>query len=171
MKQAVRILVVFFVFVVAVIGVGQAKVYPKYFDDNQDLILITGRMGLAFYVDRSSLVVEEYEPPQYIITVNVVRIEFPQKREPNGELSRKGAEIVAVDPYRFFYNYDKQLMFIDKNRTDNWLYLPARDPSERGLPVGRLAGEMAFALAYNMSFYGKKMYSYDDFYPKGVKVK
>lgn len=172
MRRAVRVLMAFFVFFIAVIGVSQAW-YPKYFDDNKDLIFITGRMGEGFYVDRSSLVVEKYEPPQYIITVNVVRISFPLKNGPDGDFSRQGAKIVSVKPFRFFYNYDKRVMFIDAARTDNWNYLPARDSSpQRGLAVGRPAGEMAFALAYNMSFYGKKLEEYDkDFYPRGVKVK
>lgn len=37
--------------------------YPTYLNGNRDLILCDGHMGVAWYVDRTSLVVQKYEPP------------------------------------------------------------------------------------------------------------
>ena len=67
-----RIAVLFLgLFVFAASSVAFAN-YPTYLNGNRDLILCDGHMGMGYYVDRTSLVVQKYEPPQYIIAVNVV---------------------------------------------------------------------------------------------------
>ena len=57
---------------VMVIGSVASANYPTHFNGNANYILVDGHMGTAWYVDKSSLVVQKYEPPQYIIAVNVV---------------------------------------------------------------------------------------------------
>ncbi|WP_282927851.1 hypothetical protein [Megamonas funiformis] len=111
-------------------------------------------MGSAWYVDRSSLNVQKYEPPQYIIAVNVVRVD---------NADRRSTEIKNVHTYRFFYNSDLGQMYADFNNNDNWRYLnPQGSWAETGISMP--AGEIAFALAYNYKFYGDRAYYSDDFY-------
>ena len=57
---------------VMVIGSVASANYPTHLNGNANYILVDGHMGTAWYVDKSSLVVQKYEPPQYIIAVNVV---------------------------------------------------------------------------------------------------
>ena len=56
---------------VMVIGSVASANYPTHLNGNANYILVDGHMGTAWYVDKSSLVVQKYEPPQYIIAVNV----------------------------------------------------------------------------------------------------
>ena len=46
--------------------------YPMYLNGDRNFIRCDGHMGTAWYVDRTSLVVQKYEPSQYIIAVNVL---------------------------------------------------------------------------------------------------
>lgn len=49
--------------------------YPTHLDNNPNYILVDAHMGTAWYLDRSSLSVQKYAPPQYIIAVNVVTVD------------------------------------------------------------------------------------------------
>lgn len=126
--------------------------YPTHLYGDKNFILCDGRS--AWYVDRSSLNVQKYEPPQYIIAVNVVRVD---------NADRRSTEIKNVHTYRFFYNSDLGQMYADFNNNDNWRYLnPQGSWAETGISMP--AGEIAFALAYNYKFYGDRAYYSDDFY-------
>ena len=50
--------------------------FPTHLNGDSNFILLTGtpQSGTAHYADRSSLVVEKYEPPQYIIDINVCSV-------------------------------------------------------------------------------------------------
>ncbi|WP_196599620.1 hypothetical protein [Pectinatus frisingensis] len=63
-----------FVGVVMMMLASVAFAYPAHLNDDPNYILCDGHMGGAYYVDRSSLVVEQYKPPVYIIAVNVVSV-------------------------------------------------------------------------------------------------
>lgn len=128
--------------------------YPDHLNGNSNYILCDGHMGYAWYVDRSSLNVQKYAPPQYIIAVNVVEV-------PNAD--RGYTAISNVKTYRFFYNSDLVQMYVDYNLNDNWKYLdPKGSWAETGIAMP--AGEIAFALAYNYKFYGSKAGYGSDFY-------
>lgn len=127
--------------------------YPKHLNGNSNYIFVDGHMGIGWYLDKSSLVVQKYEPPCYTIAVNVLRTE-------NGE-------ILGVNTYRFFYNYDDTAMYWDTTGHDGWKKLaPLGSWSETGIRMP--AGEMAFYLAYNMKFYGA--YTWSGRGLKNVKV-
>ncbi len=118
--------------------------YPNHLNGNPNYILVDGHMGIGWYLDRSSLVVQKYEPPCYTIAVNVVRTE-------NGK-------ILGVGTMRFFYNYDDTAMYWDKTGNDGWEKLqPLGSGAETRVRMP--AGEMAFYLAYNMKFYGAYTWS------------
>jgi len=55
---------------------GQAgSMYPDTLG-NGNYVCVDGGMGVGTYVDRSSVVVQQYNPPNYQIAINVVRIAF-----------------------------------------------------------------------------------------------
>lgn len=132
---------------------GAYGTYPDHLGGDSNYILCDGHMGSAWYVDRSSLTVQKYAPPQYIIAVNVIDV-------PRADLGN--TEIGYVRTFRFFYNSDLGQMYVDSNLNDNWRYLSPRGSwAETGIVMP--AGEIAFALAYGMKFYG--IYN-DSFYDR-----
>lgn len=133
--------------------------YPIYLGEDHNFVLCDGHMGTAWYVDKSSLTVQKYEPPQYIIAVNVVRVD--QADEGN-------TAIVDVKTDRFFYNYDSRKMYFDRNGNSTWVYLdPQGSWAETGIRMP--AGEIAFALAYNLKFYGGRSW-YNQFLHRSTVV-
>lgn len=137
--------------------------YPTHLNGNPNYICVDGHMGTAWYVDRSSLVNQMYNPPQYILAINVVRARSAYDDEDDFYNGGKG-KIVGVTTYRFFYNWNLRRMYVDRRTGANdWRYLsPNGSWAETG--VAMPAGEMAFALAYNLRFYGSRAYFSDDFY-------
>ena len=114
-------------------------------------------VGGGYYVDRSSLVVKQYKPPVYIIAVDVVSV-------PDADSGK--TKISTVKKYHFMYRYDQRNMYVpmeDPNSDLDWKYLkPNGTYAETG--VAMPAGEIAFYLAYNMSFYGERAGFKDSFY-------
>jgi len=116
--------------------------YPEHLNGDPNFILVDAHMGTGWYLDRSSLYVESYNPPQYIIVVNVCTVP---------KASTGNINITKVQTMRFSYNWDLGRMYI--GRYNYWSYLRPNGPwSETG--VSMPAGEMAFFLAYNLRFYG-----------------
>ena len=151
MKKIISIMVA--ILVLSIASIASAD-YPTYLNGDRNLIICDGHMGTAWYVDRSSLVVQKYAPPQYIIAVNIVEaigaggnvIDF---------YDGGPGKIVKVKTMWFFYNWDLREMYYDTTGLDGWKYL---NPHGRWAECGirRPAGEIAFYLAYKMRFYGSK---------------
>lgn len=114
--------------------------HQEYLNGDPNFEYCYSHMGATFYIDKSSLVVQKYEPPQYIIAINVVSVL-------DGH-----TDIDRVWTQRFFYNYDLRKMYADRDGNSNWYYLnPNGSEAEKGgwtMP----AGEKAFEAAYNMPF-------------------
>lgn len=139
--------------------------YPTYLNGNRNLILCDGHMGVAWYVDRTSLNVQRYDPPQYIIAVNVVTASSAYNNEEDFYNGGKG-RITDVKTMRFFYNWNLREMYIDTTGKDGWRFLPPMGSwAETG--VSKPAGEIAFYLAYKMKFYGGMSF-YDSFLKKNI---
>ena len=51
--------------------------YPQTLDDG-NLVAVDAHMGVAEYADRSSVVVQKYEPPDYQIAINIVAVQFSE---------------------------------------------------------------------------------------------
>ena len=121
-----------------------------FLNDDPNYVWVDVNQGKCWYIDRSSLYVEKYEPPQYIIVTNVCTV----PRASYGETT-----ITNVFPMRFFYNWKENKMYVDKKfGTSDWMYLQPLGPAY----INRLnmpAGEMAFYLAYHKKFYGRYKYS------------
>lgn len=130
--------------------------YPRYLNGDENFILIDGHMGTGWYVDRTSLEVQDYDPPQYIIAVNVISARSAIDDEKDFYNGGMGV-ITGVSTKRFFYNWDSRQMYIDRDGNSDWRYLdPNGSWAETGIAMP--AGEMAFALAYGLKFYGGKQF-------------
>jgi len=128
--------------------------YPTYLNNNRNYILCGGHQGVGWYIDRSSLVVKEYNPPHYLIAVNVVIASLSS----NGiQLDRVNSPIInKVETRYYYYNWDDREMYRLSDRDNKYHYIP---------PVGSLAdtghefsGELAFYIAYRTKFYGGRTY-------------
>ncbi len=120
-----------------------ASGYPDYLNGDRNFLLCGGHMGVGWYVDKSSLVVQQYNPPVYQIAVNVLIVE---------NADRGNTAPFRVDTEEFLYNWDERAMYRWGEKSSAWHYVP---------PVGSMAetghhfaGEMAFYIAYHMKFYG-----------------
>ncbi|WP_027396247.1 hypothetical protein [Anaerovibrio lipolyticus] len=137
--------------------------YPTYLNGNRNLILCDGHMGSAWYVDRTTLNVEKYNPPQYIISVNIITASSAYNNV-NDFYNGGEGKITGVRQARFFYNWDLREMYFDTTGKDGWRFLPPSG-SWAETSVFMPAGETAFYLAYKMKFYGRKVFN-DEFYEK-----
>lgn len=127
--------------------------YPKYLNGDTNYVLVDGHMGNAYYVDKSSLVVQKYDPPQYIIAVNVVTANSAYDDAKDFYERGGQGKIIDTHVYRFFYNWDRTEMYWDNTGHNGWQYL-SPNASWAETRIKMPAGEMAFYLAYNMKFYG-----------------
>ena len=130
--------------------------YGAHLGGNERYILVDGHMGTAWYLDKDSLYVERYEPPQCIIIADICTVE---------RADRGNTAISRVETKRFFYNWELLEMYVDRNGDADWRYLdPQGSWAETGIVLP--AGEMAFYTVCGLRFYGsKKIYdSYGDSY-------
>lgn len=131
--------------------------YPTHLNGDSDYILIDGRMGTAWYLDKTTLEVEKYEPPIYIINVDVVSAHSAIDSERDFYSGGSG-RITGTRHLRLFYNYSDTKMYIDTTGNDGWKYLPPL-AAAAVTRVNMPAGEMAFYLAYGKKFYGAYRWS------------
>lgn len=105
--------------------------------------MIWGHTRVATFIDKTSIAVQRYDPPYYIIAVNVFYA-------PDGGYG----DMEGYHTERFYYNYDITKMYIDqKAGTNDWVYLyPTYHDTMNS--ENHTVGEAAFYLAYHMKFYG-----------------
>ena len=140
MKRFFALVVGLCVFILS--GVAFAN-YPTYLNGDRNLILCDGHMGVAWYVDRTSLVVQKYEPPQYIIAVNVVSVQ---------DADMGNTAIHDVRTMRFFYNYDMQRMYIATQPNDSDLRYLNPNGCRVEIGIAHPAGKGPFRLDLGMDF-------------------
>ena len=166
MMKKILFLLLFLFLAVAALPSAYAN-YPTYLNGDRNFILVDGHMGIAWYVDWSSLVVQSYEPPSYIIAVNVISaqsaIDDVQDFYHGGE-----GTVTGIKTYRFSYDWGSRRMYADSG-SQGWKYLnPWGCWAETGIRMP--AGAMAFALAYGLRFYGefeKEAYDGTMYHPFG----
>ena len=148
-------------------------------------------MGFTSYIDTSSVVIDEYQPPQYIISINTIK---RHEQDINGEHLRNRT-------LKFKYDYAQRKMYLySPNHGDNfknrylndmkyskkpidnsidwdsdWQYISPDVYYGEGTGDMAVAGEVAFAIAYNLKFHGEKYRTFQDgFYtklPNATKIK
>ena len=164
MKRIIMLLVV--VLMLALSAAASAN-YPMYLNGDRNFILCDGHMGTAWYVDASSLNVLRYEPPEYVIAVDVVTARSAVGNEDDFYSGGRGT-VTDVRTMRFFYNWDLRQMYVAKEGADDWRLLPPQGSwAETGISMP--AGEIAFYLAYHMKFYGSKPF-YNSFLKRSTTV-
>ena len=171
--------------------VSSVAIAQSYLENSHRYVRCPIGMGIVSYIDTASVNVEEYRPPLYIITIN--KIERNTQDTYNTHL-RYGA-------FKFKYDYAQRKMYIYhpdhgdgmKNRyvsymknqnkpIDNtidwnseWQYIYPDVYYGSGTSDMAVAGEVAFAIAYNLKFHGEKYHVFQDgFYeklPNAAKIK
>lgn len=150
-----------------------------YFNGDKNYIQVGGSgTNNTNYIDRSSLNVHKYEPPYYIIAIN--NIPYAQ-----GVPGRQDHFVwKGMSTYRYMYDYNTRKMYVelfDKNKQPYWQYLDTNFYDRKRYSSAKLfttpsamdayfaRGEIAFALAYNMSFYDKPLSGYAKKYFETLK--
>lgn len=156
MKKVFLLLLSLCLFLMA--GTASANsLYPRFLNDDSNYVIVDGHMGAAWYLDCSSVYVEKYEPPQYIVVANICEVRHADKGN---------TDITRVFTHRYFYNWDLRQMYYDRDGNSNWVYLnPNGDWAHTGIVMP--AGEMAFYVTYRMKFYGS-LTSYSSYYKKYI---
>lgn len=104
MRSLLKVLFLTLTLITSMFTVSHASLYPEYLGGDTNFVLVDGHMGRAWYIDRSSLNVQKYAPPQYIISVNTAVVENADK----GNIT-----ISDIKNLRFFYNSDLGKMYYD----------------------------------------------------------
>ena len=105
--------------------------------------------GGTLYIDKLSIGIEKYEPPNYVIKFKSISYDiFPSKKYANEYW------------VKYYYNYDTKKIFREtKDRNNNTTLEPIDEKKYSKLPANQKwilnGGEIAFYLAYNMSFYNE----------------
>ena len=113
--------------------------------------------GVSVYIDRRSLDVQQYSPPNYIISFK--KIFYSVQPDLEKKLGNyKITTSYAIDRYK--YNFNERKMYVEylyrNGKLDtHWEYI---EPTKSGTSGQRSivsGGEIIFYLAYNMSFYNE----------------
>ena len=115
--------------------------------------------GIAIYISKSSVNVQQYSPPKYIIAVQWISVSFTRRQE-NGIWK----DVVYADlgrNERYLYDYEAKKIYAedyDNKNNPYWKYLDPKfaNGSNSSLISKEIdAAEFAFYWVYNMSFFDK----------------
>ena len=134
--------------------------YPEYLNRDRNYPLVWGHMDTGWFLDKTSIKCEKYEPPCYTLSADVLIVD---------KANQGNTSVSKIMPMRWFYNYSDVAMYIDRNYgTNNWRYLkPTGSNAESGLSM--YAGEAVFYVNYRMKFYGSQTW-YDSFLKRNIEV-
>ena len=117
--------------------------------------------GGATYAVKSSVSVEEYNPPNYKISIDIVTYNF------SDDYYRKTGTYVG-GPYKlhlkrrmtFFYNYQSKDIHYFDAKSNNWKYwdIKVRHSNAEGYLLIPNIAEVAFISAYKMRFFSDAYY-------------
>ena len=156
MKKWLLLVVAFCCFVFSGFNTANAN-YPVHLNGDPNFILVDGHMGTAWYLDRSSLNVQKYAPPHYIIAVNIVSVR---------NADRGNSDINSVTTKRFLYNWNTRDMYVERNlNASDWRYLrPNGSWAETGVTMTYWRNGI-LSCVY-LKFYGSMSYFNPNFYAK-----
>ncbi len=151
--------------------------YPDTLD-NGNLVLVDAHMGTGVYVDRSSVVVQKYAPPNYQLAINTIAVTFSDTYWKEHQTYLNGPYTMGKVITQYFrYNWDRKAVAHYNSYTGSWrAWNIHRDNCHAdGNPFVPNAAETAFVAAYHMRFFNhvqgyspmlKKSYRVisDDFY-------
>jgi hypothetical protein len=120
---------------------------PIYLNGDANYVRIDSHYDTAYYLDRSSVAVDEYNPPTYRLSANVYVV-------PNA--AQGSTTVSVVRTLQFGYDISDRnhwQMYWSQPSSDSWNYIEPRYVyAMNGIVLP--AGEMSFYIAYNMRFYG-----------------
>ena len=127
-----------------------ASLYEDLKNDPNYIYYGGGGTGISFFMDKSSLIVNKYEPPIYIIAF--IRMDY-STGFPKGGVP----ESVHPKVIWYKYNYNLRRMYWSKSNIDgtfSWEYIDTKNANiDSALNSIIAGGEIAFYLAYNINFY------------------
>ena len=130
-----------FVAIILSTNITQAE-YPKVFGDRCEYVLCGMHAGTGWYINRKSVNIQLYDPPNYRIACDVAVVR---------DATNGSTKITQMLHNEYRYNLDERKMYelVD----GEWRFIP---------PVGTNAelpssydGELAFFIVYRMKFYGE----------------
>ena len=144
----------------------------EYLNGDKNYIYCGASMGAGFFVDRNSLSVEKYNPPQYIISIDVVEVGNYFNNGSTKISRRKNCKFMYNYSTRKVYiytpdvisrqdmrkRYETQVQKIDQSIDWNsdWVILDVY--YGEGTGHYKDAAEVAFALAYKLKFSNSNFY-------------
>ena len=160
----------------------------KYFNGDKNYIFCGASMGMGYFVITNTLNVEQYAPPIYIISVDVISV---------GSYFNGGTKMMWRHTKRFKYDYSTRKMYVytpngsgeymrrryesqyrhnkqkmDEARTidwnSEWTYVFPDIFYGEGAVFPNV-GEIAFALAYKVKFHKKECKRYQGDFYDGVR--
>ncbi len=123
---------------------AQPRYMRPYYDGNRDLIWCSFHGVTEYYVDRQSVEVELCDPPEYVISIDIVKIDISKKDD---------FRIVGSDTRKFYYDEENEEMYIYHPWSDEWIYQRHAAHWKKDARFTK-AGEIAFYLAFGSAFYG-----------------
>lgn len=150
MKHVLRNFVAaIFLLCICIIPLSSSASAPIYLNGDPNFVRIDSHYDDAYYLDRSSMYVQKYEPPEYIIVVNICKVR---------NAFQGNTDIASVTTTQFNYDISKKnnwKMYYSYPDLNEWRYIqPHYTYATNGIVLP--AGEMAFYIEYNMPFYGKQ---------------
>lgn len=126
-------------------------------NQNRANYISCGAENISWQIDKTSLNVLKYEPPEYIIAVNLICTSS------NGLSGTNAITLAKSQTRQFRYNYNDRRIYVKRSDDSGAVYWIFIDPKVIGTPEGykndwdtdMAAGEIAFYLAYGMSFFDK----------------
>ena len=156
MRSCIRTAWLTVVLMFAMVATALAN-YPDTLD-NGNLVLVDGGMSVGYYADRSSVQVEQYAPPIYQLSINVVGVTLFEEYW-GGQDTYIGGPYTMGDSIvlKFRYNWDSKVISYQQGET--WLDWDInRDYwHAEGNPMIPHAAEVAFVSEYNMRFFDDKL--------------
>ena len=122
--------------------------YPPHWKEDKNFPLVFGKQGMAWYLDKSSIIIKTVDPPYYVIAAKVIYVDFFNPNSPN-----YGKKAGSSEELEFFYDEEEYDMKI-KNSDSDWFSLrPIRSYAEGGRSQIAI-GEALFYIYQKRKFYG-----------------
>ncbi|MBR1397055.1 MAG: hypothetical protein IJ563_05935 [Selenomonadaceae bacterium] len=158
-----KFLAIMFLIMICAASVTYAANYPKYlnWDNNCQLIWTYSRNGL--YLKRDSIIVEQLDKNNYVITADIVNVSYPVDKDNYTDEQITFADNAnehRIIPFRFKYDVKKIKMYVEDTVNNNkeknkikWKYL---DPNKADSYSGYKTriGEILFYITQGHKFYG-----------------
>ena len=137
--------------VVIIQGATTAECAPSQFlFGDENYIYCTGHTGVLFYADKSSVDIMEYDPPEYMIAIDVVAASDMYKRS-KIDLEPDRTYISEPKTYIFLYDSDNKEIYIWNEEKQEWKFVkPDGAWADSGIPLS--VSRLAFKIAYGIKF-------------------